>query len=276
MAASPCLSTKKALLSAVSSGTNVRTFGSICVLTLPLRTLDGRFVEVFVEPKIGDMFLVHEAGRTAGALHAQGIHWTDARRELLAAVADRLGAKLTGRGVFEIACKEPDLAHAILTLSQCATVGMAQIAQHAPVVEDEVVSSRVRRVLSRWNPPFYEIASNVKVNGANGAEHVFDSVAHNLDSKHRTVAVKTLPFSFGPKVQSARYGFLALDIKGTAFDKWRRLAVVAQVDRWPMQHLALVRRLSTATLELRTGEEKFGDQLLVERVLAASKGRRVA
>jgi hypothetical protein len=276
MATGICSSTRASLLKAITAHTSAAMRGSMCAITLPIRTLDGRFVEVFVEPKLGDFFLVHDAGKTVGELHVQGIHWTDARKALLPTMAHRFGVNLDNRGVFQIACKHEDVSQAILAVSQCAAVGMFEAAGHAPAIEEAPVSSQVKRVLVKWKPDFLDVRVNVKIRGANGADHLFDSVMHHKDAKHRTVAVKTLPFGYGARVQADRYGFMVLDIKGTEYDKWRRLAVVSQVDRWPMASLKLVRKFSAGTLEVRSNEEHFTDSQLIHEVSSLSLKRQTA
>ena len=276
MASSNCNSIRDSVVDLIAGQTSVSTRRSLCVVTLPIKTLDGRYVEVFVEPRLGDMVLVHDGGKTVGELHVQGIHWTEPRKALLSIVAERYGAQLDDRGVFQIACKAPGVAEAVLAVSQCASVSMLEAARHAPVVEEEPISSHVKRAMTQWRPRALEIRANVRVTGANGADHLFDSVAHNKDAKRRTVAIKTLPFGYGARVQADRYGLMVLDIKGTEFDKWRRLAVISQVDRWPMPSLELVRKFSANTLELRAGEEHFADAQLIERVEKLAAKRSVA
>jgi hypothetical protein len=270
MAASTCSSIKDELLKFFTAHASVATRGSMCVLTLPVRTIDGRFVEVFVEEKLGDAVLVHDAGKTAGELHVQGLHWTAARRDLLRRVAERFGVTLDDRGVFQKACKRAAASEAVLAISQCASVGMFEVVQHAPRVEEEPIAAQVKRIMASWKPEYLDIASNVRVRGANGADHAFDAVAHHKGAKHRTVAIKTLPFGYGAHVQADRYGFMVLDLKPTQYDKWQRLAVISQVERWPAAPLKLVRKLSADTLELRTGEERFRASILLDAVQTLS------
>jgi hypothetical protein len=245
-------------------------------LTLPIRTIDGRFVEIFIEQKFGDSLLVHDAGKTAGELHLQGLHWTESRRTILASIAAKFGVSIDSKGVFQVACKADTVADAIISVSQCAAVGMFEIAQHFPVIEEEPVASQIKRTMLRWKPQFLDVANNVRIRGANGAEHLFDSVAHHKDAKHRTVAIKALPFGYGARVQADRYGFMVLDVKDTEYDKWRRLAVISQVERWPIASLKIVRRFSADTLELRSGEDHFKDAELTNRVRDLSEKRKSA
>ena len=51
-----------------------------CVVSLPIETLDGRFVDVYVEFKAGGHVVVHDGGKTVSELYAQGIHLTEPKR----------------------------------------------------------------------------------------------------------------------------------------------------------------------------------------------------
>ena len=135
MAPSFCSSIKSAVVAAWTANTSVKTRGLTCVLTLPIQTLDGRFVEVFVEQKFGDSLLVHDAGKTVGELHVQGMHWTDSRRAILKGIAERFRVQLDERGVFQTLCKKNAVQQAVLAISQCASVGMFEAAQHQPVID---------------------------------------------------------------------------------------------------------------------------------------------
>ena len=60
-----CSSIRDALLSFLGAELEVSTFEDQCIITLPLKTLDDRFLDVYVEPRIGDYVVVHDGGRTA-------------------------------------------------------------------------------------------------------------------------------------------------------------------------------------------------------------------
>src|ERR1700719_3376144 len=75
-----------------------------CVL-VPGKTLDDRSTAIFVDRKTPDYFVVHDAGKTASELFAQGIHMTENREEAFVNMAERMGA-IFADGTFQIGCKE--------------------------------------------------------------------------------------------------------------------------------------------------------------------------
>jgi hypothetical protein len=229
--------------------------------------LDDRFVDVFVEQTVSEFVRVHDGGKSIAELYVQGVHITDQRRALLKSIAERFGVILDDHDVFQIACK-PDRAQAsILAIAQCASLAMFDIASHFPIVEEEPIVAKVKRTLDQWEPSAFDMKHGVRISGhATGAEHRFDSVAHSRDSSRQTVAIKVLVPGYGPQVQADRYGFMALDIKGTPYDKWPRLAVVSKADVWPRSALDLVRRLSSDTLELNTGQDARVEREIGPRV----------
>ena len=140
---------------------------------------------------------------------------------------------------------------------------MYEVLTLTPVIEEEPVVSRVRRTLNKWGPSNCAVKHRIHAKGQTpGSDHVFDSVAFFRESGRNTVAVKTLAPGYGPNVQARGYGFLALDLRGTTFDDWARLAVVAKVEQWPESALKMVRAHSAKTLEARSGEEDLIDRAL--------------
>ena len=225
------------------------------LVQLPLKTLDDRYLDVYIESKIGDFAIVHDGGRSTAELFAQGIHLTDAKEAQLKAVAARYGASYAD-GSFSVGCRLESVQQAVLAVAQCASLAMYDVLTHAPVIEAEPLALVVRRTLERWKPTDVELRHRLHLKTETpGADHVFDSVAFPRVSGRRTVAVKTLAPGYGPQVQADRYGFLVLDIRPTDYNKWPRLAVVSKADQWPSDALKLVRSLSAKTLEVRTGDD---------------------
>src|SRR5687768_2862021 len=107
-----------------------------CAVSLPIQTLDGRYVEVFIQDKIGDFVLVHDGGQATAELFVQGIHLTETKRNTLSAIARRMGATFSD-DVFEIACRREQSATAIMAIAQCASLAMFEVLSHVPAIEDE-------------------------------------------------------------------------------------------------------------------------------------------
>lgn len=83
-----CRYIRNGLLEFVGRELKVFDFAKYCTVTLPVKTLDGRFLDVYVEkPQNGYSVAVHDGGRTASELYAQGVHLTDSKRAVFGALA---------------------------------------------------------------------------------------------------------------------------------------------------------------------------------------------
>jgi hypothetical protein len=256
-----CSEIKESLVRHLSEGIDFSKVMDQCVFTLPLRSLDDRSVEVFVEKKLGEFYRVHDAGITSSHLFAQGIHITEKKSLLFEEVARRLGVTyLEGR--FETSCQMAELQNAILAVSQCSALASLEVAAHKPVFEDEPIITRVQRSLKAWQPPYVkQINSRFPVNGRK-ATHIYEFVSFPYEPDFNTVAVKILQPSHSPQAQSERYGFLVLDTESTLYGNWRRLAIVTKAETWGDKPLRLVHGLSHETIDLVTGEEAQVEQLV--------------
>jgi hypothetical protein len=256
-----CNSLRRSVLSYFDKQVEVSAVDQICVVTLPFKTLDDRYLEVFVEPKIGDFSVVHDGGNATGELYSQGMHMTPGREAQMNAIARRYGVTYSD-GAFTAGCRPERLQQTVWAIAQCASMAMHEVLTHQPVIEDESVSARVHRTIDEWKPSHMDLRQNFRVKGTHtGAEHVFDAVAFPKTGGLRPVAVKTLGSSYAPQQQMGTYGHLALDVRGTEYD-WPRLAIVARAERWPVQTLEIVRGLSAKTIELETGQEKSLGEIL--------------
>jgi hypothetical protein len=249
-----CRSIREALTAFFDAGTRVSTFGDMCVVTLPLRTLDGRFVDVFVEQKLGDMWLVHDAGKSSAELYAQGIHDTDKRMAAFERIASRYGAVFSN-DVFSVPCKSGEVHDAILSVAQCATLAMHDVATVKQAQDEESVKQRVGKVLYEWQPSNVQIERDYTVRGTviKKARHRFDYAALPISNDMPNVGVSVLLPTYNPTIQSEKYGFLALDLRGSA-ERWSKLAIIGKVDEWHKKPLDLVRSLAEKTIELPTGD----------------------
>jgi hypothetical protein len=257
MATMDCSSIKTSLIEYLQHEVDVAAFKGRCVVTLPIKTIDDRFVDVIVESRLEDYFLVHDGGKTLSELFSQGISLTDTRKSHLIELAKKFGAELQG-DIFTMGCKAAGIQDSILAISHCASLAMFELLSHRPEFEEESLSSRVGRALKAWQPPYIiGIDRRVTVKGRK-YPHNFDYVAvASSDNGHRTGAIKLLPPTYSGLVQAERYAYLALDLEPTIYNSWRRMAVVTKIETWPLKALAMVRDLSSATLELRTGEESL-------------------
>ena len=109
-----CRRIRDSLIESINGELTVSKFPGYCIITLPLMTPDGRYIDVYVdEPSDDDPFVVvHDGGKTASELYAQGIHLTTPKRAVLSALAKRFGVLFSARNdTF------PERSDAFLTLA---------------------------------------------------------------------------------------------------------------------------------------------------------------
>ena len=268
------------LLEFIGRRLRVSDYRGRCVVTFPMETLDGRFVDVYVEEfGTGDHVEVHDGGKTVSELYAQGIHLTEPkRRRALEETAGRLGARFDSRDdTFKATARASDMYVAILAVAQCASVAMHEVLHHRPAVERMPVPAMVRRTLTRWDTPEFDIQERFRLKGASsGAPHEFDYVATSTRDAATCVAVQVLSTTHRPKVQVRLYGFLVLDIRGTEYDSWPRIAVVSNAGAWSAPLLQQVDEWSAELIAVRAGKAAAAIRALPERIehLAYTAGER--
>ena len=249
-----CNSVRESLIKRLNEDIYAIQVADHCILTLPFRTLDDRYPDIFVDKKLGGSYLVHDAGKTASHLFAQGIHMTEGRIGFLKQIASRLGVEFAD-GAFQVLSDDGTLDAAILAIAECVVLGTTDIANHKPTFEEEPVTSIIKRTFDTWKPDFIDqVKTRVLLKGRK-TTHPVDFVAFPSREQIATVALKVLAPSYSPQAQAERYGFLVLDTEGTIYGEWQKLAVVTKVEQWPKAPLSLVRQLSSRTIELKTGEE---------------------
>jgi hypothetical protein len=257
-----CRSLRESLLAFLGDRVNVSLDEGACVVTLPMRTLDNRYVVIYVEPTATDRFLVHDGGDAAAELFLQGVKLTEGKLAMLRAMAKRYGASFVNNA-FTVVAAPGVLNEAILTVAQCASTGMYDILKIAPVFDEERVAALVKKTLERQPPPNMHVQFGVTAKGAS-ADHRFDALALPFDKGDlRAVAIKTLGTAYPANVQSERFLGMALDLRDTPFSRWQKLTIVPRADSWAEEHLKVVRALSDDTIELPTGaDEKVVDKLI--------------
>lgn len=250
-----CHSLKESLLKHFGSEIHVSESREGCVLVLPSKTLDDRYIAVFVERKTPDYFMVHDAGKTSAELHSQGIHITELREQAFSQMADKLGAMFVD-GVFQVGCKQEELHSAILAVGQCETMGMWHLLGHKPDFGEEPVESRVDHGLRTWHAPYpTRVERKVQVRGLR-ATHVLDFVCYSLKEDREPIAIKILRPSDDSLAKAREYGFLVYDTEKTMFERWLRLAIMTKADKWRSSAKQLIAALSTSTLEVESGDEE--------------------
>jgi len=227
--------------------------GQECTITLPIKTVDGRWVSVIVEEKY-DYFVVHDGGQTDSALFSQGLKMSDADEHFNAAIASKYHVGVQDKMIQKM-CRKDDLSNAIMAVAESSAVMTAQLVSSRLVdVEVQEVHSRVSEALRLWRPDDVEIQQNVEIKGGLST-HRFNFVAKSTASGHRTATIKILPPS-RPRDRAERYGFTQLDMRQTPeFRDWASLAVILGAETWTEPALQIVNRLADKTIELTSDQE---------------------
>lgn len=264
--ATKCQLLKSTLLEYLGNSITVAEVRDHCVLTLPHRTLDDRLASVFVEQKMPDYFVVHDGGKTAAELFAQGIHITDLRLGGLEELADRYGATFA-QGTFRMGCSAADLNTAVMAIGQCAVLGTWHVLGHKPSFEEQPVLHRVGRAMRMWDAPYpNEIRERVKVSGIK-IQHTFDFASFPTGERiANPIGVKVVRPSDNPMEQARGFGFMAYDLEKTPFGDWYRVAVVTKADDWTETALELVRSSASSTVEVAAGDEEEIEKLLPQQL----------
>jgi hypothetical protein len=251
-----CRSLKQSLLEFLGSRVEVSVDEGACVVTLPLKTLDNRYVTVYVDRTATDRLLVHDGGDATAELFLQGVKLTETKLATLRSIAKRYGASFANNS-FTVAATPGMLNEAVLTIAQCATTGMYDLLKVVPVFDEERVAALVKKTLERNPPPNMHVQFGASAKGGAGREHKFDAVVLPFqDHDLRTVAIKTLGTAYPANVQSERFLGMALDLRETSFGRWQKLTVIPRADAWELKYLKTVRDLSDDTIELRTGDDE--------------------
>lgn len=227
--------------------------GQECTITLPIKTVDNRWVSVIVEEKY-DYFLVHDGGQTDSVLFSQGLKMSDADEHFNAAIASKYQVTVQNR-MIQKTCRKGDLSRTIMAVAEASAVMTAQLVSSRLVdVEVQEVQSRVSEALRLWRPDDVEIQQNVEVQGGLST-HRFNFIAKSSASGHRTATIKILPPS-RPRDRAERYGFMQLDMRQTPeFRDWASLAVILGAETWTEPALQIVNRLADKTIELASDQE---------------------
>jgi hypothetical protein len=267
-----CSQIREALIRRLSDEIVISTVMDQCVFSLPIKGLDERSTDVFVEKLLGQSYRVHDAGITTSHLFAQGIHITEHKASMFEEVAKRLGVTYLA-GIFEVSCRESEVEDAILAIGQCSAMATVEAVSHKPVIEEDPIKTRVQRSLTHWKPEYVkEIRRRVLVKGRK-ARHTFDFVSFPEDADRcNTVAIQVLAPSHSPQAQAERYGFLVLDTEQLApYETWKRFAIVTKVEEWGDRPLELVQDLSQETVKLVSGEEEQIERMIPQIMENLSK-----
>ena len=264
-----CQATRASLLEYLASATRIAQVGSACVATLPIPTVDGRLVDVFVENTLGDYFVVHDGGKAVNELILQGLRVTDSVTEHFATLAKRFGVSFTDE-MFKTTVRAPEIQSMILAVGMCSGLAIGQLVGHVPMTVEEPIRSQFGHALRSWAKKRFKVAGDVTIKGQY-AKHRFDFVAYPKRENAPTVAMSILLPGSNSLAAAERFGFKTTDLKSSKkYGDWRRVAVQGRSELWSQEARSLLQRCADVVIEL-PDESKMDKDAVKEKLdLAAA------
>lgn len=252
-----CSAIKQALTDHLVSQLTVSQVRDLCIVTLPLPTLDNRWVDVFVEPRAADFFLIHDGGKAVNELILQGLKMTSGIERELTAIAERLHVAFSEE-MFQTGAKIGNLGETVSAVGMCSALAMTHLLATARA-EEEPIEGQILELLKQWGKKkSVRIQERVKVEG-NLKQHQFDFTV--TPRKGPTFALSILNPTAGALSAAERFGFKAQDLDGTPAGGWRRIAVEAKSEVWSQEARKLVDRVAHSVIPVPSGSQATYGQL---------------
>ena len=259
-----CSSLKDSLISYLAAQTVVHESGTDCVVTVPMNTIDNRWLDITIEERGPNFFLVHDGGKSADELFLQGVLVSDKKTDVMKSIAERYGVEVSD-GRFMAPCKGELLQHSIWAVAHCSGLAMADLLRHKPNVEEEAVRAAVGGIVTAWGLENHaRIQRSLSVRGETG-QHTFDFIAAK---GNKTVAVNVLNPGSSSLARAQRYGFQGFDTRN-AYKSYEKMAVLANPRIWSDEAKRIVNQFASKTVEFATPYASSG--LIVESLDALTR-----
>lgn len=260
-----CLTTRDKLIDHLAKTTEVSQVGNLCVVTLPIPTIDSRLVGVFIETTITDYCVVHDGGKAVNELFLQGVKITDSITQHFDALAKRFGVSYTDE-VFKATVRLPEVEGAIFAVGMCSSLAMAQLVGHIPVPIEEPLREQFGHVVKGWaRGAKFKLQDGVTVKGEY-AQHRFDFVAHSSKPKGPTFAMSVLLPGSNSLAAAERFGFKTTDLNSSRrYREWHKVAVQGRAELWSSEARALLERCADLVISL-PDDPKIDRQTVKEKL----------
>jgi hypothetical protein len=257
MGTSNCLSIKQALIEHLAAQIDVQEMRNLCVVTLPLATIDQRWVDVFVEPRVADYFWIHDGGKAVNELILQGMKITNAVERGFEVIASRFGVSYSDE-MFQTGAKFGGVASGSYAVGMCSALAMTQLLEHSAAVAEEPIEVEIGGFLKKWGKRRARVQEKVSVLGEI-KQHEFDYVLHV--PKRPPVSVSVLHPTAGSLSAAERFGFKTKDLANTEFGAWKRLAVETRSDDWSQESRKIVQKCADLIIEIPTDGHPTYEQI---------------
>jgi hypothetical protein len=249
MLADKCESIRSSIQRFLSEQTIIEAVGNLCVVTLPIPTVDGKLVDIFVEKKLGDLLLVHDAGKAANELIIHGVDITDSLDERCGLLAQSFNISWADE-TFQKICKSDYLNQAVMSVAACSSLALFNLVGHQALPDENPVRGQFGQVLKTWARGRAKIKEQVIVEGCS-AQHTFDFVVQPK-ANGRPISVSILLPTGGSRAAAERFGFRVWDLQGKTEEKWKRLVVEVKSDMWSAKAKRIINQNADQVIEIET------------------------
>jgi hypothetical protein len=234
-----------------SETTTVDDLGNACVVTLPIPTVDGRVVGVFIEPRMADYFLVNDGGKAVNELILQGLRITESIESYLSSLARNFGVIYQDE-MFQAGCRKSEIQRTIISVGACSSLAMAQLISHIQTAIEEPSKDQFGRALRSWARKKVKITSDVPLPGKR-AQHKFDFMATLKSGAREPIVLSVLYPGSNSLASSQRFGFKTSDLEATPYQKWGKVAIEDRSEQWSAEAKNIVRNCADIVIEIPTG-----------------------
>lgn len=245
-----CESIHESILKHLSDLTLVEQHRDLCVVTLPIRTVDGRLVDVFVEERAGDYFLVHDASKAANELILTGVNMTASMKSSFERLAASFGIQMVNE-TFQTTCKAAQLNSALLGVAMCSSMATMHLLEHVARTDEDTVRDQFGAALKIWVRRRATLKERVSI-GGKWRQHSFDFVAYPKNST--PIAFSVVSPSGNSAAAADRAAFRAKDLEDTRYAGWRKVIVEARSEEWTGPAKNLLAKCSDMVIEINSGD----------------------
>jgi hypothetical protein len=251
MQAVNCQSIKDTVLQHLIERTAVERSGDICIVTLPIRTIDDRLVDIFIEPRQKDFYFIHDAGKAANELILRGINITNSMNRNYSLLADRFRVTWSDE-MFQTGCKLDQIAASALAVATCSSMATLDLLGFVAAPEEEATHDQFGVALRKWSKRRASVAEHVPAKGS-WKQHSFDFVAY--PKGQLPIAINIVSPAGNAIGAADRAAFRAKDLQGTEYETWRKVLVETHAESWTAQAHGLISKCSDAVIEIKSGEK---------------------
>lgn len=251
MATVNCSPIREMFLAGVSENTTAQNFrDTSCVVSVAIPTVDGRNVDIFIEPRNADFYLVHDGGKAFNEMILQGEQVTAATEQRFTMIAKAYGVNFLDE-MFQGACKIDRLYSVAIGVAMCSSIAVADLACHFQSTEDEPVRDQVEVALRAWAKRHAKLSRDEKIIGTI-KQHTFDFVARAKGQV--PICISVLSPGSSSVGTAERFGFKVQDISGTKVKEWPKLVIEARADAWSKPARRIIDKCADLVVSVRSDE----------------------